>query len=227
MSGLFNRHKQCTTHCGAREAQSNMVVCAPDRIPSTKLIFHFACYKISTLEESQSMIVMSCANEPAHEFSLFRKTLKVCTRKPIPNHGPNISDGMPEAGGGGASADTSANVTDAPEAATSDDDDGGDGDGEDDWRRSGSYTPTPSNGPAPLKRGIARNTGTRKAANTQPIDAMLWRLPTVLNHVPVSRSSWFAGVKSGRYPKPVQLGARAVAWRAEDIRTLVASFSLK
>lgn len=140
-----------------------------------------------------------------------------------------VSNGLPEAGGGGASADTSENVTDAPEAAASDDDDGGDGDGEDDWRRSGIHHPHPSNGPAPLKRGIARTTGTRKAApkNPQPIDAMLWRLPTVLNHVPVSRSSWFAGVKSGRYPKPVQLGARAVAWRAEDIRTLVASFSLK
>lgn len=140
-----------------------------------------------------------------------------------------IFNGLPEAGGGGASADTSENASDAPEAAASDDDDDGDGDGEDDWRRSGPRTPLPSNGPAPLKRGIARNTGTRKAANhpTQPIDAMLWRLPTVLNHIPVSRSSWFAGVKAGLYPKPVRLGARAVAWRAEDIRTLVASFSMK
>lgn len=154
----------------------------------------------------------------------------VDTSKNATIHPLSISNGMPEAGGGGASVDTSESSTGAPEvAASDDDDDGGDGDGEDDWRRSSPQTPPPSNGPAPLKRGIARTTGTRKAANkqTQPIDAMLWRLPTVLNHVPVSRSSWFAGVKNGRYPKPVQLGARAVAWRAEDIRTLVASFSLK
>lgn len=39
--------------------------------------------------------------------------------------------------------------------------------------------------------------------------------------IPVSRSTWWAGVKSGRYPRPVRLGARAVAWRASDIATLI------
>ncbi len=38
---------------------------------------------------------------------------------------------------------------------------------------------------------------------------------------PVSRSTWFAGVKSGRYPKPVKLSERCVAWRVEDIKTLL------
>ena len=41
--------------------------------------------------------------------------------------------------------------------------------------------------------------------------------------IPVSKSSWWAGVKSGRYPKPVKLGARTTAWRAEDIRALIES----
>jgi len=41
--------------------------------------------------------------------------------------------------------------------------------------------------------------------------------------IPVSKSSWWAGVKSGRYPKPVKLSARTTAWRAEDIRALVES----
>lgn len=49
------------------------------------------------------------------------------------------------------------------------------------------------------------------------------RLPEVLRHYPVSRSTWWAGVKSGRYPAPVKLGERAVAWRAEDIRALIES----
>lgn len=39
--------------------------------------------------------------------------------------------------------------------------------------------------------------------------------------IPVSRSTWYAGIKSGRYPKPIKLGARAVAWRASDIAELV------
>ena len=39
--------------------------------------------------------------------------------------------------------------------------------------------------------------------------------------IPVGRSTWWAGVKSGRFPKPVKLGPRITAWRAEDIRALV------
>lgn len=39
---------------------------------------------------------------------------------------------------------------------------------------------------------------------------------------PVSKSTWWAGIKEGRFPKPVKLSARCVAWRVEDIRALVA-----
>jgi predicted DNA-binding transcriptional regulator AlpA len=39
--------------------------------------------------------------------------------------------------------------------------------------------------------------------------------------LPISRSSWWAGVASGRYPKPVKLGPRITAWRVEDIRKLI------
>jgi len=39
--------------------------------------------------------------------------------------------------------------------------------------------------------------------------------------IPVSNSSWWAGVKSGKYPKPVKLGQRTTAWRAKDIHILV------
>jgi len=35
--------------------------------------------------------------------------------------------------------------------------------------------------------------------------------------IPVSRSTWWAWVRSGWAPAPVKLGLRAVAWRAEDI----------
>jgi prophage regulatory protein len=40
--------------------------------------------------------------------------------------------------------------------------------------------------------------------------------------IPVSKSTWWAGVKSGRFPKPVKLGPRTTAWRIEDIRELIA-----
>ena len=39
--------------------------------------------------------------------------------------------------------------------------------------------------------------------------------------IPVSKSTWWAGVRSGRYPKPVKLGPRITAWRVEDIRDLI------
>lgn len=38
--------------------------------------------------------------------------------------------------------------------------------------------------------------------------------------IPVSKSTWWAGIKDGRFPKPVKLGARITAWKAEDIRDL-------
>lgn len=39
--------------------------------------------------------------------------------------------------------------------------------------------------------------------------------------IPVSKSTWWAGVKSGRFPKPVKLSLRITAWRVEDIRRLI------
>jgi prophage regulatory protein len=38
--------------------------------------------------------------------------------------------------------------------------------------------------------------------------------------IPVSKSTWWEGVRSGRYPQPVKLGPRTTAWKAEDIRAL-------
>lgn len=51
------------------------------------------------------------------------------------------------------------------------------------------------------------------------------RLPEVLRYYPVSRSTWWAGIRAGRYPQPVKLGERCTAWRIEDIRTLIESAS--
>lgn len=46
-------------------------------------------------------------------------------------------------------------------------------------------------------------------------------VPPIPPVYPISRSSWWAGVKEGRYPKPVKLGPRTTAWRVEDIRALI------
>jgi prophage regulatory protein len=46
---------------------------------------------------------------------------------------------------------------------------------------------------------------------------MLMRLPQVMREVGLCRSSIYAAVSQGRFPPPVKIGLRAVAWRAEDI----------
>jgi prophage regulatory protein len=51
------------------------------------------------------------------------------------------------------------------------------------------------------------------------------RLPQVLSVIPVCKSSWWNGVKSGRFPKPIKLSARCTAWKAEDIHALIKRLS--
>ncbi len=46
-------------------------------------------------------------------------------------------------------------------------------------------------------------------------------VPPVAPLIPVSRSSWWAGVKTGRYPKPLKLAPRTTVWRAEDIYSFI------
>lgn len=45
--------------------------------------------------------------------------------------------------------------------------------------------------------------------------------PPVPGVIPVSKSTWWAGVDAGRFPKSIKLGPRTTAWRVKDIRALV------
>ena len=45
--------------------------------------------------------------------------------------------------------------------------------------------------------------------------------PPIPALIPVSKSTWWEGVKSGRFPKPVKLGERITVWRVEDILVLI------
>ena len=62
-------------------------------------------------------------------------------------------------------------------------------------------------------------------SNFTPLpDTGFLRLSSILapnGPIPVSKSTWWAGVKDGRFPKPIKLGARITVWRAEDIRSLI------
>lgn len=70
------------------------------------------------------------------------------------------------------------------------------------------------------------------AASLLPETGFL-RLPQIIGNaksvpptpalIPIKKSCWWAGVKSGRFPQPVKLGPRVTVWRVEDIRNLIAT----
>lgn len=189
------------------------------------------------------ILVGNCGRDPEIRYL---PSGQAVVNKQVNAHGQtpalSISDDMPESGGGGAAA----GVTDGPDVAASDDDEGGEGDGDPDrQRRKAPKTRNPKVGAdqrsssTNKRRDGAVNQMTKNPrADAQPNatpaagalptpqnpDIALWRLPTVLAHVPVSRSHWWAGVAEGRYPAPVKLSKRCVAWRSADIRALIASF---
>ena len=47
------------------------------------------------------------------------------------------------------------------------------------------------------------------------------RLPEVLKIIPVSKSTWWAGIKTGIYPSPKKLSAKTSAWCVSDIKNLI------
>ena len=109
---------------------------------------------------------------------------------------------------GGENVGGTTNNSTTQVAASDDDDDGGDGDSDPDRRKPRTRTRNAKQQTAPL------------ACNGLPSDGYV-RLPQVLAVFPVSKSSWWAGCKSGRYPIPVKLGPRTTAWRVSDIRALI------
>ena len=52
-------------------------------------------------------------------------------------------------------------------------------------------------------------------------DTGFLRLPEVLKLIPVCKTVWWEGIKTGKYPAGIKLSARCTAWRAEDIRALI------
>ena len=47
------------------------------------------------------------------------------------------------------------------------------------------------------------------------------RLAQILAHIPVGKSTWWAGCKTGRFPKPIKLGPRTTVWRVEEIKAFI------
>jgi predicted DNA-binding transcriptional regulator AlpA len=71
-----------------------------------------------------------------------------------------------------------------------------------------------------------KNKGVDINMNTLAIEGFL-RLNQIVGNkitpaiIPISKSSWWAGVKEGRFPQPVKLGKRTTVWRVSDIKSLI------
>lgn len=50
------------------------------------------------------------------------------------------------------------------------------------------------------------------------------KIQTILSVIAVSKSTWWSGVKSGKYPKSVKHGS-STFWKAEDINNLIESIA--
>lgn len=55
--------------------------------------------------------------------------------------------------------------------------------------------------------------------------ASILRLPAVKAKVAMSRSWIYANVKAGTFPKPVNVGSKAVGWLTDEIETYIKSCS--
>ena len=51
------------------------------------------------------------------------------------------------------------------------------------------------------------------------------RLSEVLKLIPLSKTTFWQYVNKGKFPKPIKLGVRASAWRAEDVSRLIEELS--
>ena len=101
---------------------------------------------------------------------------------------------------------TRVNATASVDLGDSGDDDDGDGDPD-----------GPSEFPPPPPTQYNQFSESYKPLSTNG----LLRLPQVLELFPVSKSTWWAGVKAGRYPAPVKPSRRTTAWRHSDILKLI------
>lgn len=48
-------------------------------------------------------------------------------------------------------------------------------------------------------------------------------VPPIPPIIPIKKSAWWAGCKSGHYPAPIKLSPRVTVWRVEDIRAFLAN----
>ena len=62
-----------------------------------------------------------------------------------------------------------------------------------------------------------------KKSYTMPTEGFI-QLKNILKMIPMSRQSWYNGIRQGIFPKPIKYG-RLSLYKVEDIRKLIANFA--
>lgn len=79
-------------------------------------------------------------------------------------------------------------------------------------------TNTQEQGEAKRKRGRAE----RHSLQGTPSDDALLRVDQFIpSLLPIGKSTWYRGVKEGKYPKGIILGARTIVWPRAEIMALL------
>jgi predicted DNA-binding transcriptional regulator AlpA len=52
-------------------------------------------------------------------------------------------------------------------------------------------------------------------------DSLYRQKQIIPHHIPVSASTWWNGVKSGRFPQPIKIGPRTTVWRGRDLLPII------
>lgn len=74
------------------------------------------------------------------------------------------------------------------------------------------------------ERRLQRQSSQGELAPAGLVPGGLVRLDAILapkGPIPVSKSTWWAGVSDGRFPRPIKLGPRITVWRTDDVLDLI------
>jgi len=65
------------------------------------------------------------------------------------------------------------------------------------------------------------------ASNTKQQTQALYRVPQILELIPIGRSTWWKWVAEGKAPKGLKIGPKTTVWKSEEIHQLIADLAAK
>lgn len=65
------------------------------------------------------------------------------------------------------------------------------------------------------------------ASATNQHSQALYRVPQILELIPIGRSTWWKWVAEGKAPKGLKIGPKTTVWKSEEIHQLIAGLAEK